>query len=76
MFEIVVSLRAGFVLKIKKRHSAFAEYLCIYFVYGKYPYASSWITSPERNFGSNQVVLGGIMLPLSAMSISCFIDTG
>ena len=35
-----------------------------------------WITTPERNFGSNQVVFGGIMLPVSAMSISCFIDTG
>ncbi len=31
---------------------------------------SSWITRPERSFGSNQVVLGGMMLPVSAMSIN------
>ena len=31
---------------------------------------------PERSFGSNQVALGGIILPLSAISIICFIDTG
>src|SRR5690554_1358736 len=35
-----------------------------------------WITSPERNLGSNQVVLGGMMLPVSAISISCFMETG
>lgn len=35
-----------------------------------------WITSPERSFGSNQVVFGGMMLPVSAISINCFIDTG
>lgn len=34
------------------------------------------MTSPERSLGSNQVVLGGMMLPLSAMSVSCFIETG
>jgi phosphoserine aminotransferase len=34
------------------------------------------ITNPERNLGSNQVVLGGIILPLSAISMSCFIETG
>lgn len=39
-------------------------------------YISSWITRPERSLGSNHVVLGGMMLPVSAMSISCFIDTG
>lgn len=39
-------------------------------------YSSLWMTSPERSFGSNQVVLGGMMLPVSAMSISCFIVTG
>ena len=33
-------------------------------------------TSPERSFGSNHVAFGGIILPLSAMSIICFIDTG
>src|SRR5574344_2133713 len=31
---------------------------------------------PERSFGSNQVAFGGIILPLSAISIICFIDTG
>ena len=39
-------------------------------------YTSSWITRPERSFGSNHVVFGGMMLPVSAMSISCFIETG
>ena len=34
------------------------------------------IARPERSLGSNQVVFGGIMLPLSAMSVSSFIDTG
>ena len=38
--------------------------------------SSLWITSPERSLGSNQVVLGGMILPVSAMSMSCFIDTG
>ena len=37
---------------------------------------SSWITNPERNFGSNHVVFGGIMFPLSAMSMICCIVTG
>ena len=40
------------------------------------PYTSSWITSPERSFGSNHVAFGGIMLPESAISIICFMDTG
>ena len=35
-----------------------------------------WITSPERSFGSNHVAFGGIIFPLSAMSIICCIDTG
>ena len=35
-----------------------------------------WITTPERSFGSNHVVLGGMIFPVSAMSISCFIETG
>lgn len=35
-----------------------------------------WIARPERSFGSNHVVLGGMMLPLSAMSVSCFMETG
>ena len=38
--------------------------------------SSLWITRPERSLGSNHVVLGGMMLPVSAMSMSCFIDTG
>lgn len=39
-------------------------------------YASLWIASPERSFGSNHVVFGGMMLPESAMSTSCFMETG
>ncbi len=38
--------------------------------------SSLCMTSPERSFGSNQVVFGGMILPESAISISCFIDTG
>lgn len=38
--------------------------------------SSLCMTRPERSFGSNQVVLGGMILPESAISISCFIDTG
>lgn len=38
--------------------------------------ANEWITTPERSLGSNHVVFGGMMLPVSAMSISCFIETG
>ena len=34
------------------------------------------MASPERSFGSNHVVLGGIIMPLSAMSVSCFMETG
>ena len=40
------------------------------------PYSNVWITTPERNFGSNHVVFGGIILPVSAMSISWRIETG
>ena len=29
-----------------------------------------WITKPERSFGSNQVVFGGMILPVSAISLS------
>ena len=36
----------------------------------------SWITTPERSFGSNHVVFGGMMLPVSAMLMSCCIETG
>ena len=42
----------------------------------KYIYTNSCITNPERNLGSNQVVLGGIIFPVSAISINCFIETG
>ena len=35
-----------------------------------------WMTTPERSLGSNQVVLGGMMLPVSAMSMSCCMETG
>ncbi len=38
--------------------------------------AKEWITTPERSLGSNQVVFGGMMLPVSAMSINCCIETG
>lgn len=38
--------------------------------------SSLCMTSPERSFGSNKVVFGGMILPESAISISCFIDTG
>lgn len=38
--------------------------------------SSRWIVSPLLSFGSNHVVLGGIILPESAMSTSCFIETG
>ena len=42
-----------------------------------YRYSSNeWITTPERSLGSNHVVLGGMMLPVSAISINCCIDTG
>lgn len=40
------------------------------------PFSKEWITTPERSFGSNHVVFGGMMLPVSAMSISCCIETG
>ena len=39
-------------------------------------YYNLWITNPERSFGSNQVVLGGMMLPVSAMVSNCSMDTG
>ena len=38
--------------------------------------ANLCIIKPERSFGSNQVALGGIILPVSAIVISCFIETG
>ena len=39
-------------------------------------FSNLWITKPDRNLGSNQVVLGGIMFPVSAISIICFMLTG
>ena len=39
-------------------------------------YSNEWITTPERSFGSNHVVFGGIILPVSAMLISWRIETG
>lgn len=38
--------------------------------------SNEWITTPERSFGSNHVVFGGMMLPVSAMLMSCCIETG
>ena len=38
--------------------------------------SNEWITTPERSFGSNQVVFGGMMLPVSAILMSCCIETG
>ena len=40
------------------------------------PSAKEWITTPERSLGSNHVVFGGMMLPVSAMLMSCCIETG
>ncbi len=37
---------------------------------------NEWITTPERSFGSNHVVFGGTTLPVSAMLMSCCIETG
>lgn len=42
----------------------------------RFCYFSLWIASPLRSLGSNQVVFGGMIFPESAMSTSCFIDTG
>ena len=38
--------------------------------------SKEWITTPERSFGSNHVVFGVMMLPVSAMLMSCCIETG
>lgn len=35
-----------------------------------------WTISPLRSFGSNHVALGGMMFPLSAMSMICCMETG
>ena len=39
-------------------------------------YSSECSTNPLLSFGSNHVVFGGIILPVSAISISCFMVTG
>ena len=39
-------------------------------------YESLCTTSPLRNFGSNHVALGGMILPLSAMRIIYCMPTG
>ncbi len=39
-------------------------------------HSMSWMTMPVRSLGSNQVALGGMMLPVSAMRITCSIVTG
>ena len=39
-------------------------------------YTNSCITNPDLNFGSNQVVFGGMIFPVSAIFISCFMETG
>lgn len=44
--------------------------------YCQYQSSSLWITRPERSFGSNHVVFGGIIAPVSAMFISCSMLTG
>ena len=43
---------------------------------GGFDYTNSWIARPLRSLGSNQVVLGGMMLQVSGMLISCCIVTG
>ena len=45
-------------------------------IYSAAHHANEWITTPERSFGSNHVVFGGMMLPVSAMLMSCCIETG
>ena len=49
---------------------------CAFFYYESAIYDSLCTMNPERSFGSNHVALGGMMLPESAIEISCFIDTG
>ena len=39
-------------------------------------YAREWMARPLRSFGSNQVVFGGMMLPVSAMRMSWSMETG
>src|ERR1041385_2744059 len=56
-------------LKGAIRKFAIIRYLYYFF------YSRECNTNPLLSFGSNQVVLGGIMLPVSAISISCFIVT-
>lgn len=45
-------------------------------LFSNYFSSNEWITTPERSFGSNHVVFGGMMLPVSAILMSCCIETG
>src|SRR6266496_420724 len=42
----------------------------------RFPYQIKCVNNPSRSFGSNQVLLGGITFPLSAILNSCSIVTG
>ena len=47
-----------------------------YYTRTRRSYTSEWMARPERSLGSNQVVFGGMMLPVSAMRMSWSMDTG
>jgi len=47
-----------------------------YYTRTRRSYAREWMARPLRSFGSNQVVFGGMMLPVSAMRMSWSMDTG
>ena len=66
-------MHANTMLATEEASTMCTDLFVLYLLYG---HTSLWMTSPERSLGSNQVVLGGMMLPVSAMSMSCFIDTG
>ena len=55
---------------------ALAHFFFRYGLIGIQLYDSLWMMSPERNFGSNHVAFGGIIFPLSAMSMICCMETG
>ena len=55
---------------------ALAYFFFRYGLIGIQLYDSLWMMSPERNFGSNHVAFGGIIFPLSAMSMICCMETG
>ena len=40
------------------------------------PPQNVWMNNPDRSFGSNQVLFGGMICPASAMSINCANVTG